>query len=408
MKIPGRGRITFNVKDPRQKGRASFAITKKLIRERDGKTVYEPLNNPDIENRIDAINQDLKSGALDVAEARVHIHELKKQLEKLEARHLPKQTFSHYNKKLADRFIRDDVQKRKKLRSKKAEENKIWAAINALGNRSLRTINRDDLQDIADRQKSDGTHRHFVRIYNRLLRFIGRGDLKLETRRLERRDPPFLDEQQIRKLVASIPQTDLAKFPQLGNLILICFNLGCRIGEALALEKSCLLQQNGKLVVKIEKQLTAELEFRAPKSRSRLVMPLFEAETFDALNAWIAAGLKPKERHRYRSKVSKTVKSLAQSLFGVNADQVDLPNAATSIADLPSTECEIREFKGVHMLRSSHVRYLLSIGGTLGDAALQLGDHIHTVQLHYSGYTNTKGTLSRIASLINSKQKISA
>lgn len=387
--------VRFLVKGPPQAARRSFAIYKdtRVLNPPPDFKRYERLSLPTIES----INSQLKDGKIDETEAVRSVQKIKEELENAEKRKQPKKTYAHYNMRLIDSFIEQNVRKRKRLNDKRGEELKVQMALCALGDKNFRVISNDELQAIADGFKAEGTHKHMVRIYNRLAAFIERTDIKIQITKKTKKNPPYLTHEQVKRLVSAIPADELESFPLLGEVITLTFNLGTRIGETLALDRSSLKQHKGKLVVRVDKQLKQDLSITKPKSVKRDVKPLFPDETFDALKKWAKADLSKEERHRYRAKSTTTVRTLAMSLFRVFADEeIDLM-ALDSVDDLPSVAInEDVKFKGIHMLRSSHVKQILAMGGSLTDAASQLGDHIFTVQTYYSGYVHSEETLDRL------------
>jgi integrase len=365
-------RIRYNIYRPKPKQRASFAILEDRISAQGKRSPAFPVKDP----RINAINTQLRKGEVTLEEANEQVEELRRQLYLQLEREKGAASFSRYNRKIIRRFFDDRVEP-KDLKDKRSVWNELNRTIEILGNRSLRSISKNELQLLVNKQPANRQRKIVMRL-QALLKFVGRYDLELFKKRHEDRELRYLTETEFGQLIASIPSDVAAKYPLLGTKFLLAYGTGCRDSEIHGFQPTDLRSKNEAHAIFLQRQRvrkqgadpSGEL-VRLPKNRKkRWVVPLSE-QTIAAFRQWTSAS--DIQKDAIRDCTSRILKTLCQKLFP-----------------------EARSHGGIHMLRASHAILLLNRGLSLSQVAKQLGDSIVVVERYYSSFALTEDELKMV------------
>lgn len=394
-------RIRLTPKGPWMKGRARFSLYRDEIRP-DGTRTQKPIDD----DRITALNKSYAAGTTTLEEGRLAIFAIKAELAKELKREDPDRPIASYNLEVAERFIKERINSKRTttLGSKKSAITQVYRCVKDLGVNNLRTIRINDVQEICNSYKLPGAHRHMCMWFNALLKYVGRAE-KVVARPKTYVPPSYLTNEQVYLLVNAIPLSVKETHPLMRELILLIYNLGCRLSEALALSRESVGQIDKSVVVNINTQYankassaTEAERTRLPKNRKeRLVNPLNVPETLECLKKWVQAYPDIKSREIYRNKTGVVIKELCQTLFKKNIDtEMD---DFFDLEKLPDFNKD-RKYKRTHMLRASHAVRLLDIGFPIEGVAKQLGDSIEVTERHYAGFGNNASSVKTYAEML--------
>jgi integrase len=404
------GRVHFLPKGPWEKGRRSFSLLR--VEWRDGKRHSESFTNPEI---LD-LNRRWEDKLVSLEDGKAELLKLRDTLYAKAKEELLK-NMHRDNIELIEKFIREVINPKVDILpcSRESEINAVWRIGSMMEKSSLVRASIHEIQRRLNAIETEGAFKHCYKASRSLLKFCGRykDAEQLRVKKFNDSAPPYLTIDQVKKLVDSIPNEVSEVYRLMRELILICFNLGLRIGEALALEKTDVVKKNGIVMVKVERQLTRTTDanpdgtrVRGTKNRrNRMVIPLDRDETLKALAAWLKEYPKVEDRERYRYKSSKLVHDLCERLFvlrGGDQESSEADDFFFSDASIPDAE-EQREYKAMHMLRASHAVYIIEKTGNDVFAANQIGDNPEVMRKHYSGKFNTMRSMETMASLLEQR-----
>jgi integrase len=408
--LPAKSAFALTPRGPWEKGRASLTL---LLVERNsqGKRVATPYTCP----AVIELNRQFREGLLTPEQARIEMERVRgeeyKRIEEARKEHLHAN-----NTALVEKYIRSVIDKKVDIltSSRNSQIDSAWAVVERLRKLDLGRATQNEIQRVLNGIDNRGAFLKAIQSTRSMLRYIGRHDVAagLRMKRIEEKHPPYLTADQVAALVKAVPANVTDKWPLMPELIRTIFNLGVRFSEALAIQKADVMKKEGVTVVRIHRQYAARVkgereEDRLRKTKNkrvRYVVPINTPECLRDLAKWISAYPEFEQREPYRGITSKLVHELANKLFS-NKEESPTSEAEGFFFDetaLPNAE-EIREYKGIHMLRASHAVYLMEQFGNENLVANQLGDTPEVIRKHYSGRFNTDKTLKFMADTLQKK-----
>ena len=219
-------RVEVVLKKPSEKdGRKSFSILKKTIKP-DGAARYERVA-PD---GLEAINASFKAGHQDLEASTIQVREIIARLYKAEGRF--EKGVVHHSENLAilDRYWKHEYGDRN-LVDEDAAYNELRRAVEAVGNFSLNSASKEELQAEVNSRFSGNKQRRRAAKLNLLLKFIGR-NIKPRRAKKEFHTVRYLTPEEFATV---LPHIKDEPFKALRS---IAFTSGMRAGEIFALNES--------------------------------------------------------------------------------------------------------------------------------------------------------------------------
>lgn len=365
--------------------------------------------------QIYALNARYRAGELDAAQAKVELEKLRAdEYARLAA---DRRRLLHAdNIEIAERFVKNVIKSKVDIlaESRDSEASAVWRFMERMGKRSMGTATHNEIQRALNQITKEGAYRHEFKTARAILRFVNRhaeAD-KLRPKKFEHKEPPYLTREQLQQVIDNIPPSVLDTYPVMPELMLIVYNLGLRISEALALDKPDVIKRQGVVRVRVSRQfvqrhrnLAEEDRIRPPKNkRIREVVPLNREETLKALAKWIQTHPTPQSREPYRTKISEVIRTLAKKLFQVEQDAAESADEFFFDEDTIPEADDIREYKAVHMLRAGHAVHIIETTGNEVFAANQIGDSPEVLRKHYAGRLNKDKAMQIMVSLLEAKR----
>lgn len=347
-------------KDPSKKiksgngSRKTFAIYKQIVQ--SNSTINETINSKE----IDAVNEQYLNGVIGYDLAVRNITKIQSDLYRQIGVNNSPDVFNNQNQKILNSYW-DKVYKDRELIDENAAWNKLQRAVIALGNVSLISATKNELQkQIESKQFKNNKQREVVGKLNCLLKFLNR-DVKLNRKRKERHAPKYLNETEMLKVSRQIESISY----EFSTLVKLAFYSGCRLGELFALSKDSF--RNGVLF--IDTQIDSNNVERDPKwqsSRKSFLVP----QGKQAFDDWVAVKSKMKIS---RTGISRLFSKTCRLVF-----------------DDAAKHCKF------HDLRHSYAIHLLSKNINLTLVAQSLGNSVVVAQEYYAGFTLNDETIESI------------
>jgi integrase len=302
----------------------------------------------------------------------VQVKEIIKDLYKKDSRCRKKMNIHNAeNWKVVDDFW-EQVYSFRPLINEYTARNELKNAIEVLGQLSIYSASREEIQTCIDKKYKGNSQRRIVGRLSQLLRFVGRENVKLRRQHKDMIKVSFLNEVEFKKVLAVVP-TQIEK-----TLLELCYYSGLRIGEAYGLEAHHLLPDG---TIRVTGQLDRNGVRRQTKTKRPRLAFLFPQGT-DAFNYWTQA-----------SEVEKaTIDRLESSR--------ELMKKYCKIA-FPKDSSKHLTF---HALRHCYAINLLSKGVAMSLVAQSLGNTLSVCQQHYVGFELTNDSIQAIHSVIGSKR----
>lgn len=339
-------------------GRKSFIILRLDVR--DGAKKTSKVNS----ESLDAVNAAYISGQKSLDACTVLVKEIIQGLYKELERTQPKIVHNSANRQLLDRFWEAEYEHRD-LVDPSTAKNAFNRAIEAVGELSLYTATREELQKQVAKNVSGNAQRKVVTDLNLLLKFIKR-DVKLRKNKKQRVEVAYLSLDDFKKTLKFINDVNIRYLAQ------AAFFTGCRIGELFAIKPQNVV---GKFLL-VQKQIDRGLDRRDTKNRTErkaFIVP----EGLEALKNWSEV----EKKSEYRNlKLSEIFKAACKKAF-------------------PNDESKWITF---HDLRHSYAIHLLSKHVSLSLVSQSLGNSIPVCQEYYAGFVLSDESIESIASKFGS------
>lgn len=358
--------IRYSFKGPGW-GRKSFTIYLD-IKSREGKRVCTTIED----ERLIAINRSFQSGVQTFEQCVIQVKEIIKDLYKKDSRCRKKINIHNVeNWKVVDDFW-EQVYSFRPLINEYTARNELKNAIEVLGQLSIYSASREEIQTCIDKKYKGNSQRRIVGRLSQLLKFVGRENVKLRRQHKDMIKVSFLNEADFKKVLAVVP-TQIEK-----TLLELCYYSGLRIGEAYGLESHHLLPDG---TIRVTGQLDRNGVRRQTKTKRPRLAFLFPQGT-DAFNYWTQASEAEKA----------TIDRLESSR--------ELMKKYCKIA-FPKDSSKYLTF---HALRHCYAINLLSKGVSMSLVAQSLGNTLSVCQQHYVGFELTNDSIQAIHSIIGSKR----
>ena len=198
--VKTRDLIRYSFKGPGW-GRKSFTIYMDM-KSREGKRVCSTIKD----ERLNAINHSFQVGLQAFDQCVVLVKEIIKDLYKKDSRCRKKiQVHNSENNKVIDDFW-EQVYSYRPLVNEYTAKNELKNAIEVLGQLSIYSASREDIQSCVDRNYKGNSQRRIIGRLNQLLKFIGRDkDIRLRRQPKDMIKVSFLNEQDFQSVLLFVP-----------------------------------------------------------------------------------------------------------------------------------------------------------------------------------------------------------
>lgn len=357
--------IRYSFKGPGY-GRKSFTIYLD-IKSRDGKRTCETIKD----ERLIAINRSFQASVQTHEQCVVLVKEIIKDLYKKDNRCRKRiNVHNSENYKVMDDYWEKEYAHRSLINEYTAK-NELKNAVEVLGQLSIYSASREDIQICVDKKYKGNSQRRIVGRLSQLLKFIGREkEVKLRRQPKDMIKVSFLNEMDFKKVIAVVP-TEIEK-----ALLGLCYYSGLRIGEAYGLESRHLLPDG---TIRVAGQLDRNGVRRQTKTKRPRLAFLFPDGT---------------EAFKYWTQASEEEKATIDRLEASR----ELMKKYCMIA-FPKDSSKHLTF---HALRHCYAINLLTKGVSMSLVAQSLGNTLSVCQQHYVGFELTNDSITAIKSIISS------
>ena len=321
--------------------RRSFRILKQTA------SKFETVRSPDLAS----INSNYLAGRIDFETAEKNVRNL---INHLQPKLVP--VHNKDNSKVVDQYWAEEYRHRK-LKDRDTARYELDRAVRALGNLSIQSATRDQLQEHIDANFKTNKQRRIVSKINQLLKWLRR-DFSLVRDEESFEEVNHVTEEEFQTLLTKVPD----KFKSLHE---VCFYGGFRIGEAFALKPH---QLNKKLSsIKVVAQIDKKGVYRKTKNKKERDAYVFP-KGIEALERFFVD----------RQKITLE-------------ERTQMSKVTAKAAGGPLT---------FHDLRHSYAIALISKGVSIALVAQSIGDSVRVVEKHYSGFILTSESLEMIGKIV--------
>jgi site-specific recombinase XerD len=362
MKLREKELVRYSMKGPGH-GRRSFTIYLD-IKLPGGQRSYTKVED----ERISAINAALLCGAKDLASASIQVREIIQDLYKADPRcRKSKNVHNRENWHVLEKFWKE-VYENKKLINVYAAKNELKNAIDVLGELSIFSASREEIQSRVDAKYSGDSQRRIVVRLRQLLRSIGREKIVLRQDQKDIKSVTYLSEPDFRRVLMQ-SSNDLEQ-----ALLELCYYSGLRIGEAYSLDASSLLPNK---TIRVAGQIDRQGRRRQTKTKRARIAYLFPSG-LSAFDRWTRATLAERAAINRQEASRKLMKRLCRLAF-------------------PSDSSKHLTF---HALRHCYAINLLNKGVSMSLVAQSLGNTLSVCQQYYVGFELTSESIEAITAIV--------
>lgn len=367
-------RCGFSIKRP-SKPRRTFSIHRKIyIHE------HKPQQPIIKDERLDAINNNFKSGVLNEHQA---LDQIKSLIEKIKnedninSKAIRASELSSQNIRLCSQFKEMHYEGRMNIVRPQNVINELNFAIKAIGSLSLISSCRKLLQNKVNDAFNEKQSKRYVGRINQLLKFAGR-EFTLTHKRQTPTDLSYVNFDELKRILNYVDNQDLK------NLYLTLYCTGVRLGEAFMIDKSKLKSNH---TVWIDKQLAVmqdpyqnkkfnlvEKEIKNRKNHHTIILK----EGLEAVKAW--ADLSKTTKRSLRKRCQTPLIQAARKTF-------------------PELDDKLKQISP-HDLRHSFVIHLLGLGVSIDKCARLIGDSIQTTERYYAGHSMSESELDIVQTIL--------
>lgn len=338
----------------------------------DGSTANETFYS----NEIETINRQYGKRVIEFETAKNNTKALARKLNRELGVLHDAEVFNSQNEKISKDYWEREYEHRD-LVDPRAAYNSIVRAVRLLGNVSLLSATRSELQKQINQQVSGNNQRRTIERINKLLRHIGRTDVKLVKNKLVHEPVKHLTWKEFELLLTHINHGPLRLLAE------VAFYTGMREGEALAGKENDFRLNDEMPKVYVQCQLRAARlqmdgklskgDISVPKSKRR--MAYIFAEGLPAIKRWLAISAK---FDLSRTHASKLLREACMKAF-------------------PNNPKKWMAFNG---LRHSYAKSLFEIGANMGYVAKCLGNTEKVCQEYYVDWEHTPNSMMLLHSLV--------
>lgn len=362
MRTKNQSSVRYSFKGPGH-GRKSFTVYTDT-KHPDGKRDYQTV----VDDRVSAINKAFQAGVSTLDECTVQIKEVIQDLYKHDPRcrkSVP--VHNDENWKVFEEFW-EAVYSYRPLINEASARYEFKNAIEALGQLSIYSASRDEIQKCIDQRYRGNSQRRIVTRMNQLLKYVNRERVKLRKNQKLYVKVSYLREEDFKKILNYV-ETEVER-----SLLRLCYYAGLRIGEAYAITPDSLLPNN---TIRVSGQIDREGRLRQTKTKRPRLAYLFP-QGIDAFQKWTSAT--PEERAI------------------INRDEAsrDLMKRYCKKA-FPNDSSKHLTF---HALRHCYAINLLSKGVSMSLVAQSLGNTLSVCQEHYAGFELSSESIDAINAIV--------
>ena len=355
--------VWFQVRRPSKKAgagkRRSYAI-QRIKYDKEGTRSFTQVDDP----RIAAVNKALEDGK-SIEQCEQLIQEILASLNAEQKRLSPKIVHNSENQALRDAYW----EKEYAGRDISAPEVMGWEldrALDAVGELSLVSTSREELQKALARKFSGNKQRKIADRINALLKFAGRTD-RLRKDRKERKSIKYVSIEELQKILPKLPSDEYRL------LVRLAFGTGMRVGEIFAVTP----ERVRKDMVLVEEQLDKKLKARDTKTR-RTRKAYIIPDAVSAFKKWFA--LPDETRLEFR-------KENHAEMFREACEAAFPKNSAKHLV--------------VRDLRHSYAIHLVRHGVSITLVAQSLGNSVAVCQEYYAGFALVDESIDTIRNIMN-------
>jgi len=368
MEIKEKELVRYSFKGPGH-GRKSFMIYEDL-KVRGGKRSCAKIED----ERIEAINRSFELGAQSREQCIIQIKEIIKDLYKTDPRCRKRiNVHNSENWKVYDDYW-EQVYSFRPLISEYNAKNELKKAIEVLGQLSIYSVSREEIQTCIDKKYKGNTQRRVVARMNQLLKFIHRDNIKLRKQPKEFIHVSNLNEDDFKRVL------NVAETPIERALMSLCYYSGLRIGEAYALTPQDLLP-NGTL------RVTGQIDRKGVRRKTKTKKPRLAyifPQGVDAFKYWTSASAEERATIDRDESSRELMKKYSMMAF-------------------PNNTSKHLTF---HALRHCYAINLLNKGVSMSLVAQSLGNTLSVCQQYYVGFVLTDDSIEAIQAIIKGKEGI--
>lgn len=339
-------KIRFSIKRPGKGSRATYAVMADTLHS-NGKRSQSKVED----ERIEALNLAFKGGRdayLCDADLKTIITDLKKKWFK----HYPRPEVNEDNLSLLGKYWKEEYEHRE-LVDRSTAFHEMRRAVEAMGKTSLQVASRQDIERALS-LKEPKKRRRIRTCIVRLLKFIGRPEVRIKTPKRPDEQVTYLSFEEFRRVVRRL------KNPVHKTMALASLGSGVRIGELFALSLSSI----GGDMLNVATQIDRKRVRRGPKSRKRIAFIIPGFREYIVEIAELPHGERMAMRGNLFSKIFK----------------------AACMEEFPK---EKHKHLTWHAIRHCYAVHLLGKGVSLSQVAHSLGDSTDVAERYYSGFVLT-------------------
>lgn len=356
----------FIVKKPDSKRRTFQILPYSRV---NRKNVYaSPIQSP----ALDALNESLKRGTINAAQALIEIKtnimpELKR-IKKIPEKVAVDSMLSEHNLKVFAEFWRENY-RRKKLERPSVARDEFHTALRFFEPLSLHASTVDQVQDHWDKKLKGTRHKRYGNRINQLLRYLRRG-FEIETDRATVPELKWVTWEGLEKINEHVNN------PVLRDLYRALYGTGARLGEMFAITLAD-IRPNGSIY--ISKQIDRDGELKPYTKNKNSHDTIILDEAIEAVKRWASV----ENKLEYRKCCQHPLIDAARMAF-------------------PSTKSKQIS---PHKLRHSYVKQMLTLGVPLDRVAQFLGDRVSTLETTYRQWVVSDSEVDHVRSIMASGYK---
>lgn len=348
--------VRFYLKKPTGK-RRSFS----LVAYTENPRKYIDLD-PQIKQKIDAINTQFKGQTIDQVTAELLVKELiAEEYRKANVFHaaVRQVKLSTENSRLLEKFW-TDVYAAKSLADERSTKLDFERALRLIEPLSLYTADANSIKiNLKQNSKNVAQQRRAIDRLREMLGYLKR-EATLHKPEADYSEIVYLTEKQVASLAKA------ASDPLHKALVIVLFGTGCRLGEALALKPTDVV---GDRVVFVSKQLMPDGRIKKPKRGKQGKVTVIKS-AWPTVKQWMSMDRSDFDRKKFYDFVVKKSREV----------------------------CNIEIHP--HCLRHSHAIHLLGQGANLTLVSLNLRNRIEVCQKYYSGFEHTNDSAELLKKLV--------
>lgn len=337
----------------------------------DTANLWQPVKRAE----IDAINADLKAGAIGFEIAFAHLKVIRDSLYKERNKTRKKPAFLQDNLAIVADMAKEKYNHRRRKRMKRPEESiaDLNRAAEAAGMLPLRSCDLEDLEEHLDETLGDRprTLKRRITWINSILRYLGRETIET-IKDTGRPHVKYLNEDEFKKVLPHLKEPDRL-------LAEIAFYTGLRLGEIFYLQP----KHVRKNTLWVEKQMTdtwvkqdGAFKIDTPKTGVERDTLLPERVRKTVLK-WVGIPLEDRQPWR-KYAYSHNLKRACRKVFS-----------------------DKEKYLNFHALRHCNAIWLLHEGASIYEVAQLLGNAVNVTERYYSGFAVKKESIDRLAASIN-------